>query len=97
MKPETRIFSPATEPEDEFFNGYRRVQVISQPLGIFEPIDFPPHHFEAFRYFVGLFQGLPVDALPFLPEMREMHVRVETYLLHAHAIPSFSSFSRMKQ
>lgn len=97
MKPETRIFSPATEPEDDFFNGYRRVQVISQPLGIFEPIDFPPHHFEAFRHFVGLFQGLSADALPFLLEMREIHMRVDMYLLLARAIPSFSSFSRMKQ
>lgn len=93
MKPEIRLFSPNTEPEDEFFNGYRRVQVISQPLGVFQPLNLPPHHFEAFRNFVDLFRESSDDELPFLTEMREMQIRID----NSSKIPPFSSFSRMRQ
>lgn len=97
MKPEIKLFSPNTEPEDEFFNGYRRVQVISQPLSVFQRTHLPPYQFEAFRNFVDLFRESSDDELPFLTEMREMQIRINQYLLHNCKMPLFSSFSRMRQ
>ena len=97
MKPETRLFSPATEPEDEFFSGYRRVQVISQPLSFFQATHLPPYRLEAFRGFVELFTGSPEDNIPYLAEMKELYIRIDEYLLEKCKTPPFSSFSRIKQ
>ena len=97
MKPETRIFSPKSQVEDDSFDGYRRVQVISQSISSFHTNRYPPGHFEAFRSFVELFAGAPADQLPFHKEMQQVHKRILEYSIHYNNMPPFSSFSRIKQ
>lgn len=96
MKPETGIFSP-TDNEDDFFNGFRRVQVISQPLSLFQTNGISARHFEAFRSFCQLFELCSEGDLPYLAEMKEMQDRIWDYSLQSYKTPQFSSFYRMKK
>lgn len=97
MKPETKVFSSTAEAEDDFFDSYRRVQVISQPLTLFQTNQFPPQRLESFRHFIQLFPGSQPDILPFTTEMKQMRARINEHLSHTQNMPAFSSFSRIKR
>lgn len=97
MKPETKIFSPTADPEDENFDSYRRVQVISQPFTLFQRNQYPPKQLESFNHFIRLFDSSKGNTLPFLNEMRRIRSRINQHILHTRKMPAFSSFSRIKQ
>lgn len=97
MKPETKIFSSTAEIEEDFFESYRRVQVISQPLTLFQTNQFPPQRLESFRHFIQLFPDSKRDILPHITEMRQMQARINEHLSQRQNMPAFSSFSRIKQ
>lgn len=96
MKPETRIFSPTAETEEDFFASYRRVQVISQPITLFQTNQFPPQRLESFCHFVQLFPESKRDILPYVTELKQMQTRINEHLSHTNNMPAFSSFSRIK-
>lgn len=97
MKPETKVFSPSAEIEEDFFDSYRRVQVISQPITLFQMNQFPPQRLESFRHFVRLFPGSKQDILPYITEMKQMQFRIDEHLSRTNKIPAFSSFSCVKR
>ena len=97
MKPETKIFSSATEIDEDFFDSYRRVQVISQPITLFQTNQFPPQRLESFRHFIQLFSDSNRDILPYITEMRQMRTRINEHLSRMNNMPAFSSFSRIKR
>lgn len=97
MKPETKIFSSTTEIDEDFFDSYRRVQVISQPITLFQTNQFPPQRLESFRHFTQLFSDSKRDILPYSTEMKQMQTRINEHLSHTINMPAFSSFSRIKR
>lgn len=98
MKPETRIFVPSTDIENDCFDSYRRVQVISQPITLFYTNQYPPQQLELFCQFVQLFiDSKPTDVLPHIREMRRLRIRIKEHLKNSLAMPPFSSFFRIKQ
>lgn len=98
MKPETRIFVPSTDVENDCFDSYRRVQVISQPITLFYTNQYPPQQLELFCQFVQLFtDSKAADMLPYIREMRRLRIRITEHLKNSLAMPAFSSFFRMKQ
>lgn len=98
MKPETRMFVPSTDVENDFFDSYRRVQVISQPITLFYTNQYPPQQLELFCQFVLLFtDSKPADVLPYIREMRRLRICIKEHLKNSLAMPPFSSFFRVKQ
>lgn len=97
MKPETKLFTSAAEVEEDFFECYRRVQVISQPITLFQMNQFPLQKLESFGHFIQLFRDSKRDTLPYVTEMKQMRIRINEHLSHTHNMPAFSSFSRMKR
>ena len=97
LQPETKTYSPTAVAEDDFFDGFRRVQVISQPLSFFQLSHYPQQQLEAFRNFVELFEDASSDSLPFKIEMRQMYTRIKKHLLQHRNVPPFSSFSQIKK
>lgn len=98
MKPETRIFVPSADVENDFFDSYRRVQVISQPISLFDTNQYPPQQLELFCQFVLLFtNSKPADGLPYIREMRRLRIRIKEHLKNSLAMPPFSSFFRVQQ
>lgn len=97
MNPETKIFSPTAEIEEDFFESYRRVQVISQPITLFQTNQFPPQRLESFRHFIQLFPDSQRGNLPYITEMKKMQTRINEHLSHTHNMPAFSSFARIKR
>lgn len=84
--------------ENDFFDIYRRVQVISQPITLFYTNHYPPQQLELFCQFVQLFtDSKPADVLPYIREMRRLRIYIKEHLKNSLAMPPFSSFSRIKQ
>jgi hypothetical protein len=79
MNSEFAVLPDVISSEDPFFDGYRRVQVISL-TDIPIPTDpESPHPLEAFPEFVDLFTDAEKNQLPSLIEMRRIKSRVKDH------------------
>jgi hypothetical protein len=80
MNSESAELPDVISSEDPFFDGYRRVQVISLtdiPIPTADPDS--PHPLEAFPAFVDLFIDVEKNQLPSLIEMRRIKSRVKDH------------------
>lgn len=96
--PELRVFRPIRESEDELFEGYRRVQLVSQSLDLLDG-KFPALQLiEDFCRFAELLKGVAEDISPFLPEIQDLHARTVQHILQQRSsFPAFASFSQIEQ
>ena len=97
-EPEIKVFRPTEEAEDELFDGYRRVQLVSQSLDLLDG-KFPALQLiEDFCRFAELLKGVPDDMSAFVPEIRKLSARaVQHLLLQRKSFPAFASFSQIAQ
>lgn len=97
-EPEMKVFRPTQEAEDELFDGYRRVQLVSQSVDLLDG-KFPALQLiEDFCRFVGLLEGVPDDMSNFVPEIRNLGARAVQHLAQQHSSsPPFASFSQIAQ
>jgi len=96
--PELRVFRPIRESEDELFEGYRRVQLVSQSLDLLDG-KFPALQLiEDFCRFAELLKGVAEDISLFLPEIQDLHARTVQHILQQRSsFPAFASFSQIEQ
>ena len=92
-EPDLRIFRPLKESEDEFFHGYRRVQVVAQSLDLLDA-KFPALQLiEDFCRFAELLTGVPEDTSAYIPEIRSLHAQAAQHMLQQRSsFPAFASF-----
>lgn len=97
-EPEMKVFRPTPEAEDEIFEGYRRVQLVSQSLDLLDG-KFPALQLiEDFCRFAELLKGVPEDTSAFVPEICNIRARAVQHLLQQHSsFPPFASFSQIAE
>ena len=97
-EPEIKVFRPTQEAEDELFDGYRRVQLVSQSLDLLDG-KFPALQLiEDFCRFAELLKGVSADMSAFVPEIRTISARAVQHLLQQRkSFPAFASFSQITQ
>lgn len=95
---ELKVFRPTTEPEDEYFEGYRRIQIISQSLALLDQ-RFPALQLiEDFVQFANLVHEVPEGVSSYKDEIMQLHDRAMRYIWEQqNNIPAFSSFSHLEQ
>ena len=95
---ELKVFRPCTESEDEFFDGYRRVQIVSQSLALLDQ-RFPALSLiEDFVRFAGLVHDVPDGVSSYKDEIMQLHDRAMKYIWEQqNNVPAFSSFSHIEQ
>ena len=96
--PEIKVFRPDDESEDDMFQGYRRVQLVSQPLDLLD-VKFPALQLiEDFSRFAELLKGVPEETSAFITDIRALRGRaVEHILEQRRNFPAFASFSQIEQ
>lgn len=97
-EPEMKVFRPSQEAEDELFDGYRRVQLVSLSLDLLDG-KFPALQLiEDFCRFAELVHGVPDDMSDFVPDIRDLRARAVQHLLQLRSsFPAFASFSQIAQ
>lgn len=97
-EPELKVFRPTKESEDELFEGYRRVQLVSQPLNLLDAQYPGLQLIEDFGRFAELLKGVPSDTSIYLSEIHQLHARAIQHLLQQRSnFPAFASFSQIEQ
>ena len=92
-EPDLRIFRPLKQSEDEFFHGYRRVQVVAQSLDLLDAKYPALQLIQDFCRFAELLTGVPEDTSAYIPEIRSLHVRAAQHMLQQRSsFPAFASF-----
>ena len=92
-EPDLRIFRPLKESEDEFFHGYRRVQVVAQSLDLLDAKYPALQLIQDFCRFAELLTGIPEDTSAYIPEIRSLHARAAQHMLQQRSsFPAFASF-----
>ena len=92
-EPDLRIFRPLNESEDEFFHGYRRVQVVAQSLDLLDAKYPALQLIQDFCRFAELLTGIPEDTSAYIPEIRSLHARAAQHMLQQRSsFPAFASF-----
>ena len=92
-EPDLRIFRPLKESEDEFFHGYRRVQVVVQSLDLLDAKYPALQLIQDFCRFAELLEGVPEDTSAYIPEIRSLHARAAQHMLQQRSsFPAFASF-----
>lgn len=97
-EPEMKVFRPSHEAEDELFDGYRRVQLVSQSLDLLDG-KFPALQLiKDFCRFAELLEGVPDDMSDFVPDIRNLRAHAAQHLLQQRSsFPAFASFSQIAQ
>ena len=97
-KPELKAFRPPKETEDELFEGYRRILVVSQPLALLDPMFPALQLIEDFVHFAELVEGVPLHISPYRSDIKELHIRAKDFIRQRdNDFPAFSSFSHIEQ
>lgn len=95
--PELRVFRPIRESEDEIFDGYRRVQLVSQSLDLLDGKYPALQLIEDFCRFGELLKGIADDISPYLPDLRSLHARAVQHILQQRgSFPAFASFLQIE-
>ena len=97
-EPELRIFRPKEELEDELFEGYRRVQIVSQSLALFD-VKFPALLLiEDYIRFADLVREVSCGVSPYEEEILELGERAATYIQEKqNNLAAFSSYAHIKR
>lgn len=92
-EPDLRIFRPLKESEDEFFHGYRRVQVVAQNLDLLDARYPALQLIQDFCRFAELLKGVPEDTSSYIPAIRSLHAQAVQHMLQqSSSFPTFASF-----
>ena len=92
-EPELRTFRPIKKSEDEFFLGYRRVQVVAQSLDLLDARYPALRLIQDFCRFGELLKGVPEDTSAYIPDIRSLHARAVQHMLQQRSsFPAFASF-----
>ena len=96
-KPELRIFRPLGAEEDEFFEGYRRVQIVSQSLSLMD-MHFPTLALiEDFVSFADLVGDLGANTSPYEKEILDLGDRGQRYIHEKqNNLPAFASYAQIE-
>ena len=98
MEPELKVFRPIEEPEDDLFEGYRRVQLVSQPIDLLDARYPALRLIEDFSRFAELLKGVPDNTSAYLEDVRLLSRTAVQHLLQQRSIfPAFASFSQLEQ
>lgn len=96
--PELKVFRPVRESEDEVFEGYRRVQLVSQSLDLLDGRYPALQLIEDFCRFGELLKGVADDTSPFIPDLRRLHARAVQHILQQRSsFPAFASFTQIER
>ena len=97
-EPEVKVFRPTEHGEDEIFEGYRRVQLVSQPLDLLDSKYPALQLIDDFSRFAELLDGISVDTSAHLADIRALHARAIAHLLQQRSnFPAFASYSQVEQ
>ena len=97
-EPELKSFRPPAEVEDTLFEGYRRIQLISQPLALLDPMFPALQLIEDFTHFADLLDDVPAEISPYRAEISLLHKRAKEFIRERDSdFPAFSSFSHIEQ
>ena len=92
-EPELRVFRPIEKSEDEFFHGYRRVQVVAQSLDLLDARYPALQLIQDFCRFAELLKGVPEGTSAYIPDIRSLHARAVQHMLQQRSsFPAFASF-----
>ena len=83
--------------EDEIFEGYRRVQIISQTMALLHTRYPALQLMQDFRNFAELLLEVPANRWQYLPRIRELQAVASQHLLLASRVPAFSTISHVEQ
>jgi len=98
QQPEIKVFRPTDDSEDEIFEGYKRVQLISQPLDLLDAKYPALQLIEDFGRFAELLKGVPENTSVYLADIRILHGRAIQHILQQRTnFPAFASFSQIEQ
>ena len=95
---ELKVFQPSPESEDEFFEGYRRVQIVAQSLSLLD-LRFPALLLiKDFIHFALLVRGVPDGVSSYKDEILQLEDRAMKYIWDPqNNIPPFSSFAFIEE
>ena len=97
-EPEIRVFRPTEGSEDELFEGYRRVQLVSQPLDLLDARYPALQLIEDFCRFAELLKNIPDDVSAYIPDILNLHMRsVQHISKQQKSFPAFASFSQIEE
>lgn len=83
--------------EDEIFQGYRRVQIISQTMALLHTRYPALQLMQDFRNFAELLLEVPADKWQYLPRIRGLQAAASHHLLLTSRVPAFSTISHVEQ
>ena len=97
-EPELKAFRPPEEAEDPLFEGFRRIQLVSQPLALLDPLFPALQLIEDFTHFADLLDDVPAEISPYRAEINILHRRARDFIQERDSgFPAFSSFSQIEQ
>lgn len=98
MEPEMKVFRPIKEPEDDLFEGFRRMQLVSQPIDLLDARYPALQLIEDFSRFAELLKGVPDYTSAHLEDVRLLGKRAVQHILQQRSnFPAFASFSQFEQ
>ncbi|KAL9102759.1 MAG: hypothetical protein Q9163_002121 [Psora crenata] len=97
-QPELKVFRPPKEAEDELFEGYRRIQIVSQPLALLDSMFPALQLIEDFIHFAELVDDVPLHISPYRSNIVDLHTRAKDFVRRRDGdIPAFSSFAYIER
>lgn len=97
-EPQLKAFRPPTKAEDAHFDGYRRIQLVSQPLALLDPMFPALQLIEDFIHFADLLEDVPNDISPYQENISNLHQRAKVFIMERDRnLPAFSSFFQIEQ
>ena len=96
--PEMKAFDPPNVEEGPSLNEFRRVHIISQPLGLVDHLFPALKLIEDFTRFADLLEDVPLTLSTHLARVQDLSQRAKALLQERDAYsPAFASFLQVKQ
>ncbi|KAG8527010.1 uncharacterized protein KY384_008439 [Bacidia gigantensis] len=95
---ELKTFIPPDEAEKGSFDGFRHVQIVSQPLSLLDPLFPALQLIEDFSHFADLLADVPSDTSPFLDNIQFLNHQAKQFLYERdNDFPAFASYSQIQE
>lgn len=97
-EPKLKVFRPIEDSEDDCFEGFRRVRLVSQPIDLLDARYPALKLIEDFSRFAELLRGVPDHTSAYLEDIRLLRGRAVQHLQQQRSnFPAFASFSQFEQ
>ena len=83
--------------EDEIFEGYRRIQIISQTMALLHTRYPALQLMQDFRNLAELLLDVPAERWHYLPRIRELQAATSQHLLRNNRVPVFSTIAQVEE